>query len=396
MATSYANNGGTGERRVEIVTTTNFVSSAGDIGTGASYSADQLGVFVDGVTSTTLGNGGTGRQFGNGNDNNDRNVQFDFGVGAAIVIDEIKIYLSGTASHGSNFTIEGSNNGSSWTTLKSAFNITGNSLAGTAYSFTNTTAYRYYRLHTTGTSTFGGSSGNWTEFEFKLEDTTPQTSRTSVYNTGGKGNRTAFVTVTTDLSLSAGSISLIIDGDQTNNSSHAITLNAGGTTKNIMWDFGAGISPVIDTIGIWTGAAPTNSDGSWKFQGSPDASSWTDLESTSTLFDTGNGYKLTKRTVANTTGYRYYRLLQTSGSTAILPTITEVEFKISGYTTINAKDFKLSGYGVIAPITAKDFKLSAYGVVAPVTARAYKASGYAIVKPVAASGNQPVLIVIVG
>jgi hypothetical protein len=120
------------------------------------------------------------------------------------------------------------------------------------------------------------------------------------------------------------------------------------------------------------------------------------LESASDLFATTNGYKLTKRTVANTTGYRYYRLLQTSGTTSAAPIITEIEFRISGYANVNAKDFKLSGYGVIAPIAAHDYKLSGYGIVAPITARDFKLSGYAVIKPVVASGNQPVLIVIAG
>lgn len=361
MATSYGNNGGTGERRPEIVVTTNIVSAGTDIGAQAVYTADHLLVFVDGNTATGLGNGQPAREFGTNNNGADINLRFDFGVGASIVIDEFKLYISGTTAFGT-WTWEGSNDAVSWTVIGASFALTP---AGGSLTITraNSTGYRYYRIHTTSGAGCGAGSGAWSEIEFKLFDASVPASlplflrageaiasdiklvpeitdgyaaRCSVYNTGGKGNRTTTITATTDLTLGTGVIANVVDGDYSNNASHAIAPSAGQTQpKTIQFDFGVGKAPIIDTILFWTAAGPGNNDGSWKFQASPDASSWVDLDGAgSNLFDTvsPNAYLLTKRTVVNTTGYRYYRILMTSGSTSTLPVITEVEFRISGIT----------------------------------------------------------------
>lgn len=396
MATSYANNGGTGERRPEIIVTSNIVSAGTDIGVGTAYTANDMGVLVDGITSTasTPGNGSNGREFGNGNNGIAKSIVFDFGVNATIVVDEFKLYLSGTTNFGT-WTLDGSNNGSAWTTIGASFTLQA-SAGSLTIARTNSTAYRYYRLNTTSLSNGGGGSGVWTEVELKIEDTTPQASRCSWFNTGGKGDRTAFISTTgSTVTYTSGAVANLIDGSYTNNSSDAVVLTTGQTTGIWRWDFGAGNSVIIDTVLIWLASAAGASSGSWKLQGSPDASSWTDLDTTANLLDTGNAYKLQKRTVANTTAYRYYQLIQTSGTTST-PTILEIEFRIGGFAATLAKDYKLSGYGVVVPDRALDFKLSGYSVVAPVSAKDFKLSGYAIIKPVSASSSQPVLIVCVG
>jgi hypothetical protein len=376
MTTSYANNGGTGDRRPEIVVSTNILSAATDGGAGASYDPYKLYVWLDGNTAGSIGT--TAREFGNANNGLDRNITFDFGAGASIVIDELKAYISGTTSFGS-WTIDGSNDGSSWTTLASSFTLQPSGGSFTK-SFTNSTGYRYYRLHTTSFQNGGGGSGGWSEFEFKLEDITPQGSRCSWYNSGGKGNRSAFITPSTTLSLTSGSIGNVIDGDYTNNSTHAISLTSGQSAKEIKFDFGSGASIVIDTVVLWFDVTSVNTHGTWKLQGSNDNSSWTDIGSTFSLNDSNNLTTFAKHTVTNTTGYRYYRLLQTAGTTNVSPNITEIEFRISGLSSL-AKVYKASGYGIISPIDA----------------HVYKASGYAILYAPGVGGNkQPVIIVATG
>lgn len=327
MATSYSNNGGTGSREPEIVVTSTFTSSAVDISNGASFTYEELAVMVDGVNNgTTLGAGGNARELGTGNNANDRNFTFDWGVNAAIVIDEMKVYITTTTNLGSNWTVEASNDNSSYTVLKTAFNLTANNGAATTISWTNSTPYRYYRLRSNTNSNFGNGKGIWSEFEFQLEDQTPQASRCSWFNSGGKGARSGNpITITTTLTFTSGSIGNVIDGDYTNNSSHAATLTSALSSKQILFDFGRP-GYVVDTYFIWLSAASGASQGTWKLQGSPDNSTFTDLEVASNLINQGNKPG-TKHTVVNSTGYRYYRLLQITGSTTAI-TITEIEFRV--------------------------------------------------------------------
>lgn len=325
MVTSYANNGGTGERRPEIIVSTNFLSSNGDIGSPNPYTNDDASIFVDGVTSGTPGAGGTGRELGVSS-TGDRVLTFDFGVGASIVIDEFTLYLSGTTNFGT-FTLEGSNNGSTWTAIGASFTLQSTGTTQVV-ARTNSTGYRYYQLHTTSMTGTGASSGIWSEIEFKIQDITPQASRTSWFNTGGKGARTGTIdTSLSSITLSSGVVANLVDGDYTVSSAHAIALTTGQTAAQITFDFGSGVAAIIDTVAIWLSASPGASNGTWKLQGSANASSWTDVDTASNLLDTLNHYKLQKRTVVNTTGYRYYRLLQVTGTTAT-PTITEIEFRI--------------------------------------------------------------------
>lgn len=324
MATSYANNSGSGERRGDIVLTTNILRSTPDGGPGDT--GDWM-FTLDSVTASG------GREPGNGNNGNDRNITWDFGVGARVIIDEIKHWTTSTTTWGS-WTIDGSNDNSAWTTLKSSFTVGGINGAN-AYSFTNSTGYRYYRMHTTSMQNGGGGNGFWCEFDFKIDDLT-QSTRCSLYNTGGKGNRSSSITVTTDLTLGGGLIGAVVDGDYTDNTSHAITLNSGQTTKKITFDFTVGV--VIDTVVLYAPAAGAgNTHGVWKLQGSPDNASYTDIGSSFNLFETGSD-NVVAHTVANaSTAYRYYRLQQVSGTTATNPDITEIEFRIYTPNTAHPK-----------------------------------------------------------
>lgn len=348
MATSYANNSGTGDRRQEIVTTTTFATAAEDGGTDWT-------ILIDGVT------GSNAREPSNAT--GDKTLTWDWGPNASIVIDKLKFYNSLTTTYGANWTVEGSNNGSTWTTLKSAFTLSG-STTGTEFTWTNSTGYRYYRIHTTNMANGGGSSGFWREFEFSVEDITPQGSRPSWYNAGGHGSRTGLITGSTNMSLTSGTIPNALDGDYTANSTHSFQMQNGSNTGlYVRFDFGAGVSVVIDTVHWYQSG--TAAHGTWKVQGSNDASSWTDVGSSFTLGGASgvNTYQLG----GNTTGYRYYQIIAVSGSANSTPFIEEIEFRIDGITTL-ARTYKLSGYGVIVPANAKPYKLSGYAVLVPLAA----------------------------
>jgi hypothetical protein len=96
----------------------------------------------------------------------------------------------------------------------------------------------------------------------------------------------------------------------------------GQTDKEIVFDF---FSPRIITEAKWYQDIGST-HGTWKWQGSNDKSSWTDIGSPFTLG--GVATQTQTELSGNTTAYIYYRLLQTAGVTSSGPYIREIEFKI--------------------------------------------------------------------
>lgn len=154
---------------------------------------------------------------------------------------------------------------------------------------------------------------------------------TSYANTGGTGNRTAIITVTTDAALggSSGVPGKLVDGSFNDSSAGSIWFTAGQSGKHVTFDFTpSGSRRLIQEAKYYQSLSASH--GNWKWQGSDDGSSWTDL---SAAFD-WNGAVL--GTVigdlsANVVGYYYYRLTQTSGTTSSAPWMREMEFKIDSY-----------------------------------------------------------------
>jgi hypothetical protein len=142
---------------------------------------------------------------------------------------------------------------------------------------------------------------------------------TSYNNTGGKGDRRAIMSVTTNLSVYLGiGISELINGVTTGNNTYTGSGTAVG--KYIIFDFGIGVSKVIDEAKYYLGSASNN--GVWKWQGSNNGVDYIDIGETFTLT---NG--ILSSLNGNTTGYRYYRLIGISGTVAS-EWIREMEFKI--------------------------------------------------------------------
>ena len=84
-------------------------------------------------------------------------VQIDLGAANAVVSTSYSIQATNSGNLTfmmTGWTFAGSNNGSSWTTLDTETGITWTALQTQTWSFTNTTAYRYYRL--TSSSNNGG------------------------------------------------------------------------------------------------------------------------------------------------------------------------------------------------------------------------------------------------
>lgn len=161
---------------------------------------------------------------------------------------------------------------------------------------------------------------------------------TSFSNTGGTGNRSSSITVTTTLGTGGadGTIGILVDGDLT---AGAGTYFSGETTsgKVIKFDFGSGASKFIDTL-RWK-QQDASGQGTWKPQGSTDNSTWDDIGSNQTLGGATTSYIA----MSPTGGYRYYRLLGVSGSTSNSPYLYEAEFKIAD-ASAGSSEMKLQTY----------------------------------------------------
>ena len=149
----------------------------------------------------------------------------------------------------------------------------------------------------------------------------------SYANTGGTGNRTGSITVTTTATLGAGAIANLVNGDNTANSTHACWFSNGQSGREVKFDFGSGR---IVRQARWRQDS-TGTHGTWKWQGSNDNSSWADIGGTFTLGGV-NGDQVHHTLINNTTAYRYYRLLQTAGTTSSGPWLREIEFFLDGAT----------------------------------------------------------------
>lgn len=155
---------------------------------------------------------------------------------------------------------------------------------------------------------------------------------TSYGNLGGVGNRTASISVSLSSGLqnasSSGSPSNLVNGSTVgNNDTASIFFAASGIVDAgtyIRFDFGDGASRVITEVKWYQNSLASH--GIWRWQGSHDASAWTDVGSSFLL---GSVTTQTQTSMsANTAGYRYYQLVGISGNTSDSPWIHEIEFKI--------------------------------------------------------------------
>jgi hypothetical protein len=133
-----------------------------------------------------------------------------------------------------------------------------------------------------------------------------------------RGNRTSAITITATNLVDFGTRSTLVDGANTNNYFFNGATNDG--TNWLTFDFGAGNSYVIDEF-IWK-QQNTTAHGIWRFEGSNDNSSWTQIGSDFTLT-----VGLMKPGGSNNTAYRYYRLRAMSGSRSANPYIYEIQFR---------------------------------------------------------------------
>jgi len=302
VAPSYSNVGGQGFRRDMIAVTWS--------GTSGAQPPDWL---VDGSRTDNdffWSNGIFGPY----------NMMFDFRSIGPQKITEATWYQSASDTHGI-WKWQGSNDNSTWTDIGGSFTLGGSTTQVLSTLSGNTASYLYYRI----IQVSGVTSWNpyLNEIEFKLVDgDEPAASVQSVLHPGGKGDRTSSITISTTATLGAGTINNIIDGGWGTNTTDAFWWTASQSSVVVLFDFGS--KRIIDEA-YWA-QDRTDAHGTWKWQGSNDGTTFTDIGSTFTL---GGAFRNRLSTLnGNVTPYRYYRLTQTAAGTAALPQNVEITFRI--------------------------------------------------------------------
>lgn len=147
---------------------------------------------------------------------------------------------------------------------------------------------------------------------------------TAYGHSGGQGNRTSITASVggTNVLLNASQLQAMMDGSYTNMTNNIPVVNS---SHFMRFDFG---SPRLITEATWyqAGTPAPPSLGTWIWQGSNDASTWTDIGS-SFMLGTSPVQVLTQL-ATNVTAYRYYQLRGVSGTVTLNGQPQEIEFKI--------------------------------------------------------------------
>lgn len=158
---------------------------------------------------------------------------------------------------------------------------------------------------------------------------------TAYSNPGGTGDRTADITVTSNM-FGAGDPNLLVDGDVAANP--GLTMIPGQSDGYIKFDFGSGADPIIDAFRYYIRThVHSLSMGVWEFDGSNDDSTWVNLSTAGPaalwFFTAGEEYAVACIEIAgfqNATGYRYIRMIQIKSVVPpSAPELIEFEFRIN-------------------------------------------------------------------
>ena len=308
--TSYSNWGGDGNRSALITTSYSGI-------TGGCFPATDLSALLDGSLAT----GTCTNSLAWGNTNTAALLKFDFRAGNKMVIDAFTWRQSDSSSHGT-WSFAGSNDDITYTNLTTGITLGGST--DTEYTFSNSTGYRYYKLFQTGGTT---SNTPWIEeIDFRIKpDATMNTTYDHPFARGGRS-----LTITaTDSGITGGCgtpyAAGLIDGEYIDGCSTAAAWGNTNTASVLLFDFGSGNQPIIDEF-LWHQDVNAT-HGTWSFAGSNDNVTYTNL-STGITLGVSNGYGQAAFAFSNTTGYRYYKLFQTGGTTSATPWNREIEFKI--------------------------------------------------------------------
>lgn len=146
-------------------------------------------------------------------------------------------------------------------------------------------------------------------------------------NKGGAGDRSSLITISRTATGGSGPISNAVDGDYSESATGSWDWTGGQSAREIKLDFGS--FPKKITKAIWYRSNVLDSDGFWKLTASNDDASYVDISNAIEIVGTTR-YYVFDSTGTNDGYYRYYKFVQTSGTTSSAAWHQELEFLISG------------------------------------------------------------------
>lgn len=169
------------------------------------------------------------------------------------------------------------------------------------------------------------SDGTWS---FSLRRV-PLDTDTSYSKFLGTGDRTDFITVTSNITWDSGTNSNLVNGSTVADSSNGVNTPATISVDDyILFDFGIDNKKKIDVIRVY--AETGSSLGEWTLEGSNDNSIFTEAIVGTLDFTSSSPQTLTVDTAdVVDSGYRYWKLRKTDASVSVNKWITEVEFKLA-------------------------------------------------------------------
>ena len=128
------------------------------------------------------------------------------------------------------------------------------------------------------------------------------------------------------LTFGDGTINNLVDGGFNNDATDALTPINGQSGKHVTFQFP---HPKVITEAKWFQNGG-QANGTWKWQGSNDGSSFTDIGATFTLNDStlAAGGTVIGDLSASATGFSHYRMQQAAGTISSAQRWKEIEFKI--------------------------------------------------------------------
>lgn len=311
-ATSYSNPGGSGDRTTSIIVTS--VGGGGGPTSSSHYLVNGSTVDTNFFFTSTTG------------------CSIEFWFPSRKIIDEVTVVQQTAATHGT-WKWQGGNDRTTWTDIGSTFTLGGATTQVLTTLAGNTTGYLFYRLlQVSGTAS---GSPYIFEYTFKIEDA----GGASYLHSYGSGNRTSLITITSSGIVWTGGTANLINGDQANTAWWDTVANVAGHW--IQFDFGS--TYIVQEARIWISGPVVTNHGSWKFQGSLNGTTWTDLSGTITI-GPGTYVGITNSYVthvngfiSNTTAYRYYRYLGVSGGRNNTPYEQEFDFMVGAAVAASAE-----------------------------------------------------------
>lgn|GEM_PF-2974429 len=148
---------------------------------------------------------------------------------------------------------------------------------------------------------------------------------------GGTGDRRADIILSWDVNVPGHNKTPadLIDGNTTTTPS-ALFFEPDAQPQQFIFDFAPlGFTQLIEEFKWYQDSTSTH--GTWQVAGSDDGITWTDIDGPFTL---GGFTPVQTKMLVNTTSYRMYRFLKTSGTTSNGPYLFEIEFKLGGHRAI--------------------------------------------------------------